>query len=199
MLISSLVNIVFSGAALCVQPNITWHPYDVAWSAQREGVNQQQSCLCITAEQITLFLGFFHHTGTTAAIPIIHWVTAWGFPVLGAYHRNECIMQSGIPLPYENSTNATGAMNLFPGLVILSRMCRGHAFLEKLSNPIQRWVHFKYIISFPHKNTSKLFIWLRGRYWCFLNVKVINFSICAQRFDSGTYRAMELCRVYAGK
>lgn len=127
-------------AAVCVQPNITWHAYDAAWSAQREGVNRQKSCLCNTAVQISLLPGFFHHMATAAAVPLIHWLTAWDFPVLTAYCKNECIMQRGIPFPYQNSTSATGAKKSFPGLAILSSRHHHHACLEKVIQTVQSWV-----------------------------------------------------------
>lgn len=69
-------------AAVSVQPNITWHAYDAAWSTQQEGVNRQKLCLCNTALPTTLLPGFFHHVATAAALHLIHWLTVWGFPLL---------------------------------------------------------------------------------------------------------------------
>lgn len=149
-----------SPAAVCVQPNITWHAYDAAWSAQQEGVNRQKSCFCNTAVQTTLLPGFFHHMATAAAVHLIHWLTVWGFPVLGAYCKNECIMQRGIPFPYQNSTSDTGAKKSFPGLVILCSRCQHHARLEKKSSKPSR-VEFIIrcsngrVLLFPNKNKWK--------------------------------------------
>lgn len=137
---TSLLLLPDSLAAVCVQPNITWHAYDAAWSAQREGVNRQKSCLCNTAAQTTLLPSFFRHMATAAAVHLIHWLTVWGFPVLAADCKNECIMQRSIAFPYQNSTSATGAMKSFPGLVMLSSRHQHHACLEKNIQTIPSWV-----------------------------------------------------------
>lgn len=147
-------------AAVCVQPNITWHAYDAAWSAQREGVNRQKSCLCNTTVQTNLFPGFFHHKATAATVHLIHWLTVWGFPVLRAYCKNECIMQRSVPFPYQDSTSASHrAKQSFPALIILSSRHQHHACLEKSSKPsrggfVTNW-YSRCVLSFPNKNTQK--------------------------------------------
>lgn len=127
-------------AAVCVQPNLTWHAYDAAWSAQWEGVNQQKSCLCNTAVQTNLFPAFFHHMAAAATVHLIHWLTVRGFPTLRVYCKNECIMQKGTPFPYQNSTSATGAKKSFPGLIRLSSRHQHYACFGKIIQTIQRWV-----------------------------------------------------------
>lgn len=155
-------------AAVCVQPNITWHAYDAAWSTQREGVN----CLCSTAMQTTLLPGFFYHVATAAAAAhLIHWLTVWGFldSQLIAKMNALCkevflFLTKIVQVPQELRNHSLGS------LFCLAGINTKHAW-KKWSKPFR--VGFvthsnRRVLLFPNKNTWKTPVKLKDGIHVFL-------------------------------